>query len=735
MMKPPAKRMRILHSVGMDEDNPEYINAKQKQQTKFKARLEALFEKYGNMHESMSDEIDMKSNSVIVDRGHLRRLKRQVGRKETLLLDTLALEAGGELEEVSEEEGEREDSEDELAPTQPTKSNSGRTRRESEQQTESSGQLETSDNSTTIQQPNNPAIPTAQFTLPQVHNTPSPTASLMQLAQFPQTPAGQQAQAAFYTALTQSINQTVNQAVLQAVVPLLTGLLPPNAQLPFAKALPAPTTPVITSDRVAPATDPKWFFPPLSAEVRKDPVAQSSLLATHTTAPVVEELVNRQGDTTVRQADEKQPESVCAELPERPPSTRPSTGANLNWPIRPRRSSPRVEIPRRRVVPAEKYHFTEADDVYISQQRRIHYTTWAAIKDSKPKWKKWPLSAFYNHWNQLQHKNLHLKESLAIRSGRGVQANNHGSIGCVPELSARSHHLPTPSSLEQEDGPMEVIETREDKTKDNGLSSSAHFDDEERELLSLAGADEVEEQLPLLHDEELLDLSPDKVIPSIEMRDHIDEDTLQQSLLEELSMRGSTVTPARPAPVHVKTEPVPSPSSSTQKRKRLSLNVKVVPDSDAEDEDQVGPDIPFVCTICYKPFKNAKSLTRHQDNPRNMHNAALRKSTSLDLVGGADELQDDVASTAPHIKRETSTPPRNVFSAFQTPKAASRHLGLDSKSTSKVDRKTYLKQVKQSWTRGATSVKSVAKRKSMGSLVSRKRVWTGDEASEDELAM
>jgi Skp family chaperone for outer membrane proteins len=115
-MEPPAKRMRSLLSIEVDEENPEYIHAKKKQQEKFKGRLESIFEKYGNMNESMSDEIDMKTNTLAVDRGHLRRLGRKVHRKEEMmLLDTLGLAAGNEAKDESEEGEDSEDLEDELA--------------------------------------------------------------------------------------------------------------------------------------------------------------------------------------------------------------------------------------------------------------------------------------------------------------------------------------------------------------------------------------------------------------------------------------------------------------------------------------------------------------------------------------------------------------------------------------------------------------------------------------------
>jgi hypothetical protein len=706
-MEPPAKRMRILQSVEVDEENPDYIEAKQKQARKFKGTLEALFEKYGNMHESMSDEIDMKSNSVVVDRGHLRRLKRRVGRNETLLLDTLGLAAGDEPGEGSEEEEGGGDSEDELAPTQPVKSNSGRaegdTKRQHTETRENGAQPPPSENTPTII-PNTPSTSIAQFGVPQVPNTPNPAANLLQLVQFPQTPAGQQAQAAFCATLTQSINQ----AVYQAVVPLFSGLLPPNVQLPFANAPLVPTTPVTTGDKIAPATDPKWFFPPLSAEARKHAVAQSSPLATHTAVSAAEKAVAQRDGNTMAQKPVELPEGSLSMLPT----------LNHGSPTRPRRSSPRVEIQKRRIGPGKNYHFTAADEMCISRERRIHQTSWAAIRDSKPKWKAWPLGAFHNLWTHLQHKNLHFTESLVGRPGHGVQAINNSSIERVPESPARSHHLPTPSSLEQEDSQREVTESREEEPIDNGLPPSAHFDDDERELLSLAGDDVDDEHLPIPDDEAPLDLSLDDVIPSIETRDLFEED----ELYEDSPMRDATLTPVQP----IKPEPT---QPSTQKRRRLSLDFGVIPDSDEEDDSDAEPTnttgVSFIRTICQKPFKNAMNLARHQANPRNTH-THKRKSASLDLVGD-DEL------TTPHIKRETSTPPASFFS-FETPKPIPRHLGFGSsgsKSTSKVNRKTYLKQVKQSWTRGATP----AKRKSMGSLLVRKRAWSGGDGSEDELAL
>jgi len=131
------------------------------------------------------------------------------------------------------------------------------------------------------------------------------------------------------------------------------------------------------------------------------------------------------------------------------------------------------------------------------------------------------------------------------------------------------------------------------------------------------------------------------------------------------------------------------------------------------------------------------SLARCEQRPRATQNAARGKSSSVQLINDANFS----TPASPQIKRETSTPPANFLSTLQTPKAQPQRLiGLDSpgsKSTSKADRKTYLKQIKQSWTRKSSPVsKSVAKRKSVASLQTRKRTRVDDVDDDvDELAM
>ncbi|KAF1835409.1 hypothetical protein BDW02DRAFT_523164 [Decorospora gaudefroyi] len=751
-MEPPTKRLRILQSVDVDEENPDYINAKQKQQRKFKSRLESIFDKYGTMHESMSDEIDMTTNSVVVDRGHLRRLKRQVSRKETMLLDTLGLAAGSEPEGDSEEEGNDEDSEDELAPTQ---------QYETKPTASDAHGPPSEDNRAVLPHPNTPAASIAQFSLPQAPDTPNPAANLLQLVQFPHTPEGQLAQTAFFTNLTQTINQAIQQA--------FTGLLPSNVRIPSTDAPLAPATPITTGDKIAPATDPKWFFPPLSAQARSHPVAQSSPLPTHTVAPRLEEVVAQNDEQEASHpAQEEEPDLVSTSLagtvqvPASPHMTF-ITRQNDGLPIKPRRTSPRVQVWTRPTRSAKKYHCTAEDDIHISRQKMLHKEAWADIKPSKEKWKDWPLSAFYNRWEGLKRRNLHRAELLEVRPGNNFRVNDNSSTERVPQSPARSHHLPTPSSLEQESSPAAVTTSTKDEIDGNAMSSSAHFDDDERELLSLAGADVNEEQPPVPVDQDGPDLSADELIlPSIETREPDDEDELQQHLLEDLPMRNATLTPPGPASTKIKTDPIPSSPSLTRKRKRTPINFVVSDSEDANPGMAKHAAAPFLCTACQKAFKSAKNLTRHQNTHHNT--MARRKSTSIDLVGGdADNDYDELlpntppTTTTPYIKPEPTPSPKTFLAAVHTPKPRAAPVPMNTftqSSSSTLDRKTYLKRVKQSWTRKAGSGSNstpapggggIGKRRSLGALlpVGMKK-WKGggdgvdvdaDGGSEDELAL
>jgi len=729
-MEPPAKRMRILHSVEVDEDNAEYIKAKQKQQQKLKSRFESIFEKFGNMNPSQSDEIDFNTNRVVVDRGHLRRIKRQSNGKEKTLLESIVMGSGSHSEndeDDDEAKGEGEDSEDELAPPQLVKPNAAGPPEQdiNKQQTAAT---EANAPQPAIPQHDLPATSIPQSGVPQTPNPSNPTADLLRHLQFPQTPAGQQAQNAFHASLLQTIHQAVNQAVA--------GLVLPNASIPFANAAPPPITPITTDDKVAPATDPKWFFPPLSAQPRRVPVAQSSPLPSYTTAPIAKETGPQHSHTILRDVPDGKP---CALIRTRPDESSPT---------RPRRTSPRVEIQRRVPRTARKYHFTREDDVYISRRKRIDGVPWATIKDGQQKWKEWPMAVLHNRWNVIKDQNLHLQEPAVAPTGGSVVEESQISKEHDPVVSKPPHHLPTPSSSEHEDYHQSLVRSTEDGVQ-NLRSSSTHYDDDDRDLLSLAGNDSDGDQLPIDHDNDdtLVDVSEDVILPSIETRDLVDEDTLQSDLLADLPTQDDIATPVRESScIAIKAEPAFSSPTTLRIRKHATPLAEVIPDlQQTEDDLQTDLVLPSPHNIENKSPGIAKPDAVQTLKEQNTHVTSNRKSPSLDLIGTTTEdelLPSPPNPTTPSLNRahEPATPRTAVpFTTYQTPKIRNADGSSDkgSKSTSKADRKAFHKRIKREWTRKGTPAKdSTAKRRSLGGLEVRKRRWVDvdGQGSEDELA-
>ncbi len=692
MEPPPAKRLRILQSVEVDEDNPEYVAAKQKQQQKFKGRLESIFAKFGNMHESMSDEIDMRDNRVVVDRGHLRRLERKVGRNEMMLLDTLGVKKSHEHMSEEEEEEGSECSDDELAPIQP---NTPQKRR-------------FEDIEETVLPPPNPnpiADPISQPVAPLPHLS-DPAVNLLNLVQFPQTPAGQQAQANFYTTLT----QTINQAVQQAVAPLFSSLLPNKTHLPlqFTNSIQAPITPVQADDRVAPATDPKWYFPPLSEEQSRFRVAQSSPMPVREQTLNVTETGTRRPVTNIFAQKNNQTKSVLTKEAS-VASVRSSAEDQDEFDIWAMRKSPRPNINSLRGGQGghrRKHHFTPEDNIYISKQKVIHKLSWPKIRSSREKWKEWPLSAFWYHWSSfLSHEDLHLCEETTeaqILSG-----------SASPQIEETSH-LPTPSSLEHEDSCTRG-EEHDAEHENHDSSSIAHFNEDERDLLSLAGTETDSEQHQAGEEDEdgIPPALEDVVLPSVEMEESTDEATAQKDQFE-----GSPTVERTPVTTTIKTEPSSSLPSSKQTRKFKPIGF--VADSESESEDDIDVNFP-------ETADDADQTPTRQS------------SVSVDPVS-----EDDSEITSFSLaKRELSTPPSTKFlfstPALQTSSSFTQHCSIHSsgsKSTTRLDRRAFLKQVKQSWTKNSGSgSKVLAKRKSFPSMpiMQRARIDGGAE-SEDELA-
>lgn len=297
--------------------------------------------------------------------------------------------------------------------------------------------------------------------------------------------------------------------------------------------------------------------------------------------------------------------------------------------------------------------------------------------------------------------------------------------------------LPTPSGSEPEDSQASVIDASTDALE-NTTSSSTHFDDDDAELLSLAGEEEDDVQPEFVDaEEELFVLESDEtIIPSVEITEFVNEDTLQQGLLEGSPMEEATTTP-----VKIKKEPQYSSPSKKQRRTRIPVLYQAMPDSDTEaDLNDTGsaPPLPhqqstYLCDICKATFQDANKLALHRRNLHTARKQARPMSASLDLAGDDDELQAATPKMS-HIKREPSTPQLSFL--FSTPLVKSRsHADLQSSgvnSASDLSRRAYHKAVKQAWAKRSTPApKTVTKRKSFHN-VPRKRAWV---ESEDELGL
>ncbi|KZM26321.1 uncharacterized protein EKO05_0002164 [Ascochyta rabiei] len=709
-MEPPAKRLRILQSVDVDETNPDYIAAKQKQQLKFKGRLESLFAKYEGLHESMSDEIDFRTGKLVVDRGHLRRLHRQIERKEPTLLDSL-LEPGLDKEDASEKEEEQAESDDELAPTQAPKRKND-TARDQSSVAQPARQL----GAEPVTSPSH-TVPTeaVQANALQLPNTPNPAASLLQHVHFPQTPLGQQAQAAFYA----NLNQTIAQAVQHAVAPLLSSLfqITPNVPLAQAPVFPVPSPYISGTDNVRPATDPKWYFPPMSVakEAQQTIEQRSSPPVMDKPLPEITNRVEASSPLVHRRRSPKVHVHIQRNLTPKKrlnPTTSPQLNLNSaredSLPVLDSNndSNPGVESPI--ILPSKvrfsKYQFSEEDDVYISRKRALHNLSFPEIKAGREKWSSWPASALYNRWiNHIKDRQLHLQETL--KTGRSLHSSSTPpeheeqffSSKEIPETSSASHHLPTPSSLGQNDSHVEGAV----------IPPSSHFDDDELELLSLAGAD-VGQEVPSVGDYEDDDVYPtlDEILPSIEGADFRNEDELQLEML--------------------KTE-----ESETEER----VPQKALPSTIPETQDSI--------VIASSP--SYKRQTTHKQKPKpkplRTYRAMSDSESDLDLIGASD----GPTPTTPRItiKRESLTPQASKFlcssPAFKTPHAipqSSRLVSSGAKSTGKLDRRAYLKEVKQSWTKKTPGAKGLQnKRRSLNlQPPAHRRRWAEVEDSDDELA-
>lgn len=739
-MEPPAKRMRILQSIGVDEvdeTNPEYIKGKQQNGEWLKNKFEAIYAKFGAMPDMMSDEMDMRGDgAIVVDRGHMRKLDKEYRNRlqrrritmpdESDLIDDMF--AHDKEMDMDEEEEEDEDGRDELAPSQSPEPMlpKSTTDHHPPPLAPSNGQAD-------IPVPNTPTSAALQATLATSAN---PAADLLQLIQFPQTPAGQQARKAFEA-------QTA-QAVQQAIASIFSSLLStvPTFQSPQLQPLQAPETPAVSVETrpVAPATAPSLYRPP--------PVTSNPPASRSSPVPVYVKRAKRSSFAVGVHVDSRR-RSRSGSKEDAPlfadHSSIQSAPGNVNevsaeietidLPESKAQPEPSEKSQRRKVP---KYVFTAEDDLYIIESRVIHKRPWLEVIDSKTKWKGWHLSTFWHRWSNK------LKQQAAERERSGEPASlqariDAGEVGSsmneLPEETINGsisvRHLPTPSSLGHDDHTQPDHEP-DLETPEDLIASGSHFDDDERDLLSLHGEDpthDIQTSSFSAGDTDS-DLENAREIPETPL--NLTQETSSQAIIQGIVTREATLDAA---PSSQTTQPPPRKDGTS----RLAPAGKTPHASSWKQPSPTTTQTPtptiHTCSLCRQTFPTAALLSTHSTHPhpREIHH------------------RDTLASSPPAIKREPldfdkdedALLPSTI--SLSTPTSTAHPLSSlastgTPKSATKLSRKDY-NAVKRAWARGkgrgGTPATAKRKRVSAGGAdgTPRKRVWADGDASEDELGM
>lgn len=281
----------------------------------------------------------------------------------------------------------------------------------------------------------------------------------------------------------------------------------------------------------------------------------------------------------------------------------------------------------------------------------------------------------------------------------------------IPETSSAEHRLPTPNSLAQDSARLDRAV----------ILSSSHFDEDELDLLSLAGDDALSTHFHYGDGDGDEDYpTPDEPLPSIEGAEFRNEDDLQFEMLK------------------AEQSPTPAPYPP--------LGTKPLPSTIPETQESLVAASPPPPTKAGKPVPTSASRPSRLAAPKAAFRALSTASSDIDLIGATDYVPTTPSAT--YIKRESLTPRvttvlcSSPVATLKTPRPLANPLsssGVEAKSTGKLNRRAYLNDVKKSWAKGkGRTPGSQAKKRgrlSLGGCVKEaKRARVGGE-SEDELAL
>ncbi|KAF2636708.1 hypothetical protein P280DRAFT_533340 [Massarina eburnea CBS 473.64] len=721
-MASPPKRLRILQSVEVDETNPDYIAAQEKQKSKLKTKFESIFAKYEAMPESMSDEIDMRTGTIVVDRGHMRRLDRDYrqnrgGRRPGQLLDDVIGGKGRkekeEGEEDSENEEEKEDSEDDLAPPKPEP----RTRKQERGLLSPAGTV----SSLPQQAPQSPPPYTPAAPVPNPNaQPPAFDASIpavnwvQQMMPLPPTPAGQLAQ--------NTIMAQITQAIQQAIHPFMVNMLASSPGVQPQPAIPVPPASshnANTGDLYTSTTATTLRAAPLPEMSSDQPDASlSSTVVTRLQSPKQRRIARC---VYIQSKRSKRPSDQDISHLDTSPMVHLSTN-ELNAPSsNPMSTNPR-SAKRRRIVPDDET-IQDINDIPPEMQKRTigkrkPPTTKEEYRGHSPSSRipspnevghlPTPSSTFQDRMAEFDEREAKLAEEKAKLDKESIRLDKE-----IAKLNKGGAKL---------DEKIEIQEEQADQ--DAMIGAGEYFDDDERDLLSLTG--DSDDGLPTNDHMEHDDLpSNEIVLPSVELDELMqDEDLLQdehiiqdededKDILHDMIAKA---TPSKETTDHegrISTTPQQAIPSSAPKPtiKHQSMDIEPYSASD-NDLTPIGLSSPsnpkpaptHTCPTCNKPFKLAQNLSKH-----------IQKFHPTSTAITTTEEPDELLAPFTPIKRESLTPPlSHLFVAppktlaFQTPASAPqlRDVGVASSSGAqdsakdppkKLARSAFLNKVKKSW--------------------------------------
>ncbi|KAF2662763.1 hypothetical protein K491DRAFT_2068 [Lophiostoma macrostomum CBS 122681] len=718
--EPPAKRLRLLQSVDVDESNPDYIRSREQARNLLRTKFEGLFAKYENMTEEQSDDLDLQTGQIVVDRGHIRN-NRRAWESAQYLDDIIGRAPQTERVECSD------GSEDELAlPVTPVVKGKGKSQDNAAPSRPAA-----------VQTQSWPHVQSSPATHAANHDHVAPNAPLLDQTQLlnalapalqlPQTPLGAQNQNALLIGLGQVVMQAVAHVLPQAqaltsqfgTTPLVTPRSVPTFQAAATSS---------TAETVAPATDPKWYFPPLPevSSVAWKKAKSSPSRPSHTA------LQSRRVDSLPKSSPLARVSTIVDDVPPTPvdiPETIPDVRAG-DGEVSTNSALSQLEKPRKRRC--ARFTFSKEDDTYILEQRKIHKTSWPQIRTSKAKWKDWPISAFHNHWY------LHLRhDKSALVSPKDYPAE-HPEVAGANEQELESsftsleepRQLLTPSSLEH----AELNEPRNFQqiaTDDSTFNPGHTYSEEDLELLSLAGAGEEEQGIEEQEEQQQeVGVEGEGEVEGEDEDQREDEDMVEEQTEEESQqVDGPIIQETPPLESHCTSGPSIPPEDiipSIELHDYIQVEYKELHDSTPR-RSKVHVQIP------YKPHDSPVESQR----PR-------ADSDDLDLVPTEDV--DELAAPCPttprvYIKREPSTPGPSLFDALsaKTPKSAP-HLKLASSSNraatprSGQSKKEFRRRYRLQWSRKPRKSTMHVTSQRSSEVLGKRKLADEDEDSWDELA-